>query len=126
MAGDFFFFYVSLKCKHVLNAQVSMRAPCCKSWYDCRQCHDEAQAHELRKEWELVFGCKKCKHVFRKDMRTFEEETDGFCPKCDNQFFIEAKTPQGGYVVQLQGLVLIALGAEGETVLHSSKGDLVF
>jgi uncharacterized CHY-type Zn-finger protein len=80
-----------------------MRAPCCKSWYDCRQCHNEAQDHELRKEWELVFGCKKCKHVFRKDMRNFDEETDGFCPKCDNQFFIEAKTPQGGFVVQFQG-----------------------
>jgi hypothetical protein len=36
-------------------------------------------------------------------MRNFDEETDGFCPKCDNQFFIEAKTPQGGFVVQFQG-----------------------
>ncbi len=93
----FFFCYSFLKKlfpfynQHVLNAQVSMRAPCCKGWYECRQCHDEAQQHELRKEWELVFGCKKCKHVFRKDMRNFDEETDGFCPKCDNQFFIEAK-----------------------------------
>ncbi len=36
-------------------------------------------------------------------MRTFEEETDGFCPKCDNQFFIEAKVPKAGYVIQFQG-----------------------
>ena len=99
----FVLFLLTLLSQHVLNAQVSMRAPCCKAWYDCSHCHGEAQDHELRKEWELVFGCKKCKHVFKKDMRNFDEETDGFCPKCDNQFFIEAKTPKGGYVVSLQG-----------------------
>ena len=38
-------------------------------------------------------------------MRNFEPETDGYCPKCDNHFFIDAKTPQtDGYMaISLQG-----------------------
>lgn len=28
-------------CKHILNAQVSVRAPCCKMWFDCPECHAE-------------------------------------------------------------------------------------
>jgi len=90
-------------CKHVLNAQVSLRAPCCKTWWDCSQCHNEAQGHELEKKWELTFGCKKCKHVFRKDMREFEEDVDGFCPKCDNQFWVDAQQPKMGMAISVQG-----------------------
>ena len=33
--------------KHILNAQVSIRAPCCKGWFDCPECHAESQTHEL-------------------------------------------------------------------------------
>ena len=28
--------------------------------------------HELKKTTDMVFACKKCKKVFRKDMLTFE------------------------------------------------------
>ena len=42
---------------------------------------------------EMVFGCKKCKKVFRKDMTDYDE-TDEYCPHCDNKFVIEAKTPE--------------------------------
>jgi len=49
--------------------------------------------HELAKTTEMVFACKKCKKVFRKDMSHFEE-ADEFCPRCDNHFIIEAKTPE--------------------------------
>jgi uncharacterized CHY-type Zn-finger protein len=114
----------------VLNAQVSLRAPCCKKWFDCKQCHNESEGHELGKDgacyeklffllffsffftlfskvtqWELIFGCKKCKHVFKKDMREFDHETDGYCPKCDNEYFIDAKTPnqEGYYAISVQG-----------------------
>ncbi|KAL0078910.1 hypothetical protein J3Q64DRAFT_1456912 [Phycomyces blakesleeanus] len=80
-------------CKHVLNAQVSIRAQCCKKWYDCAECHAEHSDHALRKTDEMVFGCKKCKKVFRKDMTDYEEE-DEFCPHCDNQYVIEALTPE--------------------------------
>ncbi|KAJ1923564.1 hypothetical protein IWQ60_005789 [Tieghemiomyces parasiticus] len=88
-------------CKHVLNAQVAIRAPCCRKWYDCAECHADASDHNLRKTNEMVFACKKCKKVFRKDMSDFDD-SDEYCPHCDNHFIIDAKTPQ------------MAIGVEGE------------
>lgn len=57
---------------------------------------------------ELIVGCKKCKKVFKKDLtyttygllyshcfiRQGLEESDEYCPYCDNHFVIEASTPQ--------------------------------
>jgi uncharacterized CHY-type Zn-finger protein len=86
-------------CKHVLNAQVSIRAPCCKKWFDCAECHNERTDHELKKQPEMVLGCKKCRKVFRITVDDFEE-TDEYCPGCDNHYYIAAKTPeQRGQVV---------------------------
>ncbi len=56
-------------CRHILNAQVSVRAACCLKWYDCPECHAEANDHALAKSYEMVLACKKCKKVFRKDAR---------------------------------------------------------
>lgn len=39
----------------------------------------------------MTMICKKCKKAFRKDLRDFDE-TDQFCPHCDNEFFIPAAT----------------------------------
>ena len=39
----------------------------------------------------MVFACKKCRKVFRKNVEEFEE-ADEYCPGCDNHFVIEAKT----------------------------------
>ena len=75
----------SLSSKHILNAQVSIRAPCCKAWYDCAECHAEAQDHKLRKTVEMIFMCKKCKKAFRKDMSEYDE-SDEYCPHCDNHY----------------------------------------
>ncbi|KAJ1504972.1 hypothetical protein HMI54_013033 [Coelomomyces lativittatus] len=80
-------------CKHVLNAQVSIRAPCCRRWFDCPECHANATDHPLKKALEMVFACKKCKKVFRKDVSNYEEQ-DEFCPHCDNKYVLEAVTPQ--------------------------------
>ena len=41
----------------------------------------------------MVFACKKCKKVFRKNIEEFEE-ADEYCPGCDNHFMPEAKTPE--------------------------------
>ena len=71
--------------KHVLNAQVSIRAPCCKQWFDCAECHAETQSHKLAKSTEMTFICKKCKKAFRKDTTEFDE-SDEYCPHCDNHF----------------------------------------
>lgn len=43
--------------------------------------------------------CKKCRKAFRKDMTQFEE-SDEYCPHCDNHYIIEAKTPQAGLAVE--------------------------
>lgn len=80
-------------CKHILNAQVSIRAPCCKQWFDCPECHAEREDHKLQRTTEMVFVCKKCKKAFRKDMTVYEE-SDEYCPHCDNHYIIEAKTAQ--------------------------------
>jgi hypothetical protein len=35
--------------------------------------------HPLMKSTEMIFACKKCKKVFRKDLVDFDE-SDEFCP----------------------------------------------
>ncbi|KAF7350865.1 CHY-type domain-containing protein [Mycena sanguinolenta] len=87
-------------CKHILNAQVSIRAPCCKQWYDCAECHAESQTHALARTTEMSFMCKKCKKAFRKDMTAYEE-SDEYCPHCDNHYVIDAKTPQA--MIKVEG-----------------------
>jgi uncharacterized CHY-type Zn-finger protein len=57
------------QCKHVLNAQVSVRFPCCLKFYDCIDCHDEVGGHPGKHAHEIVFQCKKCDRCFRKDLR---------------------------------------------------------
>ncbi|KAL0482852.1 hypothetical protein AKO1_014140 [Acrasis kona] len=93
-------------CKHILNAQVSIRAPCCKQWFDCSECHAESADHPLMKEHEMAFACKKCKKCFRKDTREWDPESDNFCPHCDNCFVIEAVTKEdqkkGKLVLELE------------------------
>ena len=76
---------IDLSSKHILNAQVAVRAPCCKQWFDCAECHAETQTHKLLKQLEMVFLCKKCKKAFRKNA-TECEESDEYCPHCDNHF----------------------------------------
>lgn len=80
-------------CKHILNAQVSVRAACCRRWFDCPECHNECTDHALSKTVELVFACKACRKVFRKDASDFDE-TDQYCPYCDNLFILPAETPE--------------------------------
>ena len=92
-------------CRHILNAQVSVRAPCCKLWFDCPECHAErwGEDHELMPTMDMVMLCKKCKRAFRKEVSEFEE-ADEYCPHCDNHYIIEAKTQQteGRMVVTVQ------------------------
>lgn len=56
----------------------------------------------------MTFACKKCKKCFRKDAQEFEE-SDEYCPHCDNHFVIDAKTPKP------------ALSIESEDVRMDSK-----
>ncbi|OKL63961.1 hypothetical protein UA08_00497 [Talaromyces atroroseus] len=86
-------------CKHILNAQVAIRSPCCRKWFDCAECHREQEKHPLLQSFDMTFACKKCKKCFRKDTSEFEE-SDEYCPHCDNHFVIEAKTPQASLQVE--------------------------
>lgn len=81
--------------KHILNAQVSIRAPCCQKWFDCSQCHAEVSSHPLAKTAEMTFICKKCKKAFRKDMEVYEE-SDEYCPHCDNHYVSPSSWNRGG------------------------------
>ena len=57
--------------------------------------------HPLAKTTELVFACKKCKKVFRKEMGDYDE-ADEYCPQykinyilsCDNHYVIPAITEE--------------------------------
>ncbi|KAI0127482.1 zinc finger protein [Xylariales sp. AK1849] len=80
-------------CKHILNAQVSIRSPCCRKWFDCADCHHETETHPLKQTLDMTFACKKCKKCFRKDAQEFEE-ADEYCPHCDNHFVLEAVIPK--------------------------------
>ncbi|KAK3375506.1 hypothetical protein B0H63DRAFT_483141 [Podospora didyma] len=86
-------------CKHILNAQVAVRSPCCKKWFDCADCHAEQETHPLLQRFEMIFACKKCKKCFRKDAQEMEE-ADEYCPHCDNHYVIPAKTPQAAISVE--------------------------
>ena len=71
-----------------------------KKWFDCAQCHAEAESHQLRQSTEMTFACKKCKKCFRKDTTDWDEN-DEYCPHCDNHFVIDAKQPQA--MVKVEG-----------------------
>ena len=107
-------------CKHVFNAQVAVRAPCCKKWFDCPECHEETQDHELEPTMEMIFMCKKCKKAFRKEVDQFEE-ADEHCPHCDNHFMPEAKTPEteGKLIIDIK----MEKGLEGQVTLDSREKE---
>ena len=86
---------VEAMCKHILNAQVTIRYYD-GNWYDCPLCFlDENQLYPdmQRIGTEMVFACKLCKKCFRKDMTQFEEP-DEYCPHCGNCYVVEAVTPE--------------------------------
>ncbi|KAK4963935.1 hypothetical protein LTR66_012559 [Elasticomyces elasticus] len=70
-----------------------------RQWFDCAECHAEAADHPLAQRLDMVFACKKCKKCFRKDVQEFEE-SDEYCPHCDNHFIINAVTPQARLEVE--------------------------
>jgi hypothetical protein len=73
--------------------------PTGKKWFDCADCHRETETHPLHQQTELIFACKKCKKCFRKDADVFDE-SDEYCPHCDNNFVIDAIMPQARIEVE--------------------------
>ena len=82
-------------CKHVLNAKVCIRAPCCGKWFDCPECHEEYHAdHKWATASKMAFGCKTCKKCFWKDLDLFDDG-DEVCPHCDTVYVMPADTQEG-------------------------------
>jgi len=48
----------------------------------------------------MTFACKKCKKCFRKETQDWDE-SDEYCPHCDNHFVIDAKEPKA--MLQVEG-----------------------
>jgi uncharacterized CHY-type Zn-finger protein len=78
-------------CIHILNAQVSVRAPCCNKWFECVECHDIFMDHQMTHASTISFACLSCGMGFRKDLQLFGDK-DEFCPHCENQYIIPAVT----------------------------------
>jgi len=69
---------------------------------------------------ELVFACKKCRKVFRKDAADFDEN-DEYCPHCDNHFVIEALMPQARLEVEGEDVRVDSRMLKDERVKEKEK-----
>jgi len=47
----------------------------------------------------MTFACKKCKKCFRKDATEFED-SDEYCPHCDNHYVLDAVEPKARLEVE--------------------------
>jgi hypothetical protein len=52
----------SLGCKHY-QCGSKVKAPCCRKWYVCRLCHDEAEQHTMDRYAVKEMLCMLCSHV---------------------------------------------------------------
>lgn len=50
-------------------------------------------------------ACKSCKKVFRKDSRLDNDESDEYCPYCDNLYVLPAQEPENSQNVILSELL---------------------
>ncbi len=80
-------------CKHILNAQVSIRSPCCLKWFDCFECHDFYMDHPMGRAPIIMFACHSCKMSFRRDLTIFGDK-DEMCPHCGSCYVVDAETPE--------------------------------
>lgn len=69
---------------------------------------------------EMIFACKKCKKCFRKDAQEFEE-SDEYCPHCDNHFVIEAKTPKAALSIESEDVRMDSKMLKDERVRDQKK-----
>ncbi|CAN0101484.1 unnamed protein product, partial [Phaeothamnion confervicola] len=82
-------------CKHILNARVKIRSPCCNEFYECSECHDEAERHVQAPPADITtFSCNCCSGIFFVTLSTFDER-DKRCPHCKILFVLPAETPEG-------------------------------
>jgi hypothetical protein len=120
-------------CRHVLNAQVSIRFPD-GNWYDCPECYlDETRAGGAHESAPLAligpiitFACHNCKNPFKKDMNIFDD-VDESCPHCKAPYVIPAMTPEGCIADEGMSFIEEALHAQVVVWLgaHASSHPLL-
>ena len=100
-----------LMCKHIINATVSLRSPCCLKWFACSECHDTYMDHPVGRDTVILFACLACNKSFRKDLAIFGDR-DELCPHCEERYVLPAVTPElmlleemGDYLSQTIDLV---------------------
>jgi len=91
-----------------------------RKWFDCTDCHAEAESHPLLQTFDMTFACKKCKKCFRKDAKEFEE-SDEYCPHCDNHFVLDALTPKAAISVEGADVRVDSRMIKDERVKPASK-----
>lgn len=71
-----------------------MQSPCCLQWYECAECHDEAnEDHIFKFALNMKMCCKACKKVFMIDFLLFSDK-DKSCSSCGNRWVIPGHTPE--------------------------------
>ena len=64
--------------------------------------------------------CKKCKKAFRIDTRSeFDANADGYCPHCDNQWYIEIEA--GGNDRQMAFAIDTVDGADQADLIRDER-----
>ena len=104
-------------CKHLINSQVYVQAPCCNRWFECTECHDEmCTDHLMGYEPKVKFACKVCKKCFTRDFALFSEK-DKYCSHCDTKWCMPAITPES----KLEGETCASMDAMFTKCLSSNS-----
>lgn len=66
-----------------------------------------------------ILACKKCRKVFRKDATEFEE-SDEYCPRCDNHYVLEALEPKPALKFESEDIRLDARVLKDDRIKHEA------
>ena len=70
--------------------KVVFQASCCQHWYECSECHDEANDHLFEFEKKLKLFCKTCNRTFECNLKLMSTK-DKYCFSCGTCWCIPGK-----------------------------------
>jgi len=70
-----------------------------------------------------TFVCKKCRKAFRKNTQDWDE-SDEYCPNCDNHFVIDALTPKAALKVESEDTRMDARMLKDERVRQPEQQSI--
>jgi len=71
----------------------------------------------------MTFVCKKCRKAFRKNTQDWDE-SDEYCPNCDNHFVIDALTPKAALKVESEDTRMDARMLKDERVRQPEQQSI--